>query len=310
MLSTLLCNYFYGNLEQTLLADQTCNNADTLLLRMVDDFLLISVSAPGEEGWIHRTQWKQPDVTCRRRYLYLGNFFFNPFFFCLFWLLLRMSVHSAALNFLRLMHEGVREYGCEINQGKTQLNFQPALLQQELDGNTGASATTALTSQAAVLTFAGVGWSVDLAAGGVDISSSLVQDGDADATSQPEWLQWCGLYLHTASLRVRGDYSRLCGMHMADTITVDHSVFSRAELTDKLFSFVEPKCQAILLDDRINTVQDIWLNLYQCLLVAAMKFQVFTMALPVHQRPVSNPRLFLSLIQQLFQHTFAYGSAR
>ena len=52
ILSTLLCNYFYGNLESTLLADQYCNSADSLLLRMVDDFLLITTAPQGKEGFI------------------------------------------------------------------------------------------------------------------------------------------------------------------------------------------------------------------------------------------------------------------
>lgn len=162
------------------------------------------------------------------------------------------------------MHEGVREYGCEINQGKTQLNFDPAAVQRELA--TPSAAGLASVTQAAVLTFAGVGWSV-AHEGGQGLASQQTthrdDDDDTAAAAPPEWLQWCGLYIHTGNLSVRGDYSRLAGTYIADTISLDRSAYAQAELLDKMFSFVQPKCHAMLLDQRLNSACDVWLNLYQ-----------------------------------------------
>lgn len=49
-MSTLLCNYFYGNLERELLAQNACAGNESLLLRMVDDFLLLTTSPAGVSG--------------------------------------------------------------------------------------------------------------------------------------------------------------------------------------------------------------------------------------------------------------------
>ena len=158
------------------------------------------------------------------------------------------------------MHQGVSEYGCEINQGKTQVNFDPAVLERAISNPNADFASTlvdsALLTKTMVLTLPTVGWTA---------TTTTANDGMSveEDSVLPEWLQWCGLYIHSKDLRVRGDYSRLCGTYIADTITLDNTIFRQEELVDKLFSFIQPKCHAMMLDSRINSLNEVWLNLYQ-----------------------------------------------
>ncbi|PHH67919.1 hypothetical protein CDD82_1005 [Ophiocordyceps australis] len=74
ILSSLLCDYIYAELEQRQLA--FLDSADCLLMRTVDDFVLIT------------------------------------------------SAKSKALEFVKKMHRGIPQYGVEINQEKTLVNFE------------------------------------------------------------------------------------------------------------------------------------------------------------------------------------------
>lgn len=77
VLSSLLCNYFYADLEATHL--DFLDPKESLLLRLIDDFLLI---------------------TTNRRH---------------------------AKRFLKVMHEGLPEYGVTVNPYKTLVNFEVAV---------------------------------------------------------------------------------------------------------------------------------------------------------------------------------------
>ena len=47
-------------------------------------------------------------------------------------------------------------------------------------------------------------------------------------------------------------------------------------LRRRLYSFLRPKCHGVLLDTRINSVQTVWLNIYQAFMLAAIKFHCYT----------------------------------
>ena len=77
VISSLLCNYFYADLEMQHL--QFVHNDGTLLLRLIDDFLLITTE----------------------------------------------PVH--AKQFLQVMHDGLPEYGVQVNPDKTLANFEATI---------------------------------------------------------------------------------------------------------------------------------------------------------------------------------------
>ena len=77
VLSSHLCNYFYADLEQKHLG--FLQPDESLLLRLIDDFLLITTNA------------------------------------------------SHAKRFLQILHDGVPQYGVQVNPGKTLVNFEIAI---------------------------------------------------------------------------------------------------------------------------------------------------------------------------------------
>lgn len=208
-MSTLLCNYFYGNLERELLSHAAFEGSGTLLLRMVDDFLLLTVNPDGMCVAAARR------LPCKKRKKNRGAHV------CSCTTPARLPL-PAALAFLNIMRAGVEEYGCEINQGKTQLNFDP----EQLDCLTsaaasGACSTASMTPAASatlatqgVLSLASVGWKRGEATG------ALTAPHEEDAEASGDWLQWCGYLLHTARLQLRNDFNRLCGVHIGDSMTL------------------------------------------------------------------------------------------
>jgi telomerase reverse transcriptase len=82
VLSSLLCNYFYADLETTNLSFLQLENS--LLLRLIDDFLLITTD------------------------------------------------HSHAKRFLQVMHDGVPDYGVNVNPAKTLANFEATINGQKV----------------------------------------------------------------------------------------------------------------------------------------------------------------------------------
>lgn len=125
------------------------------------------------------------------------------------------------------MRAGVEEYGCEINQGKTQLNFDPEQLDNQASSTASGAASTGegpasinptLIATQGVLSLASVGWKRGEATG------SLTAAPEDHAGPSSEWLQWCGYLLHTTHLHLRNDFARLCGAHISDSMTLHRYV--------------------------------------------------------------------------------------
>ena len=92
------------------------------------------------------------------------------------------------------------------------------------------------------------------------------------------FMPWCGLLLNTATLEVQADYSRYVGedFRLRDSFTVEAAAAVGNTLRRRLYSFLRPKCHGVLLDTRINSVQTVWLNIYQAFMLAAIKFHCYT----------------------------------
>ena len=79
----------------------------------------------------------------------------------------------------------------------------------------------------------------------------------------------------SSTLEVQADYSRYAGEDLRDSMTVEATAAVGATLRRRLYSFLRPKCHALLLDGRLNSAATVRLNIYQSFLLAAIKFHCY-----------------------------------
>ncbi|CAG8450550.1 5243_t:CDS:10 [Paraglomus occultum] len=213
IISTLLCSYFFNEMEQEKFP--FVRDEDSLLLRYIDDFLFISLDK------------------------------------------------GKAEKFLSVMFEGHSHYGCLVNKAKSMTNFETEICGHKM--------------------------------------------GYGRAIEEPIDFPWCGVLINTKTLEVKCDYSRyvsmrilyvqeakknstnsvstelscsyiLCLADMKDTISV--SIQSPIKtLKNKLIQMMHPGWQDIFVSLDLNTIQTVFLNLYQNYIVAAIKFRHYLQTL-------------------------------
>ncbi|KAK9842467.1 hypothetical protein WJX81_001464 [Elliptochloris bilobata] len=108
-----------------------------------------------------------------------------------------------------------------------------------------------------------------------------------------EFVPWCGLLIAVRTLEVQADYGRYVGAPLAASLTLPPGMGGGRQLAAKLKAYLRPKCHAALLDPAVNSPATVRLNLYQVLLLAAMKLHCHAAALG---RPSSDPRALLAAI--------------
>jgi len=107
-------------------------------------------------------------------------------------------------------------------------------------------------------------------------------------------LAWCGVLIDTVTLEVFGDYTRYRGTYMVDSLS--NLPGGAASLAEKIKQFVQPKCIALLLDARINRPSVVQLNIYQIMLVSAMKFHAHVMKLQHHDNQLFLGRVVAEVV--------------
>ena len=229
VLSTMLCNYYYGDLESRLLGgvferDERSpqSRGVNLLVRIVDDFLLVST---------------RKDV---------------------------------CVQFLRKMQEGIPELGVRINQAKTMTNFEYNV-----------SPSVASDQKRAV---------------------GICSNGN-------EFFAWCGMLFNTKTCEARVDYSRFAGSLAVDGLTADRLGEHGTKLTFRIKSFVRPRCQALLFDLRLNTVENAFLNFYQAMLLGAVK-TVGYIRTGLNGGVKHNPKFVVGCIEDVISYAQALISSR
>ncbi|BDA46320.1 probable telomerase reverse transcriptase [Coccomyxa sp. Obi] len=108
--------------------------------------------------------------------------------------------------------------------------------------------------------------SFELRASGAALPRNTVRGADGQ-----EFMPWCGLLVNTASLDLQADYTRYAGAHLASSLTIPLTKEPGKALLGKLCAHVRPKCHPLLLDTSINSPATVRLNLFQIMLLAAMK---------------------------------------
>lgn len=206
VLSTLLCNIYYGHMENKMLK----LDSDALMMRMVDDFLLVTPQK------------------------------------------------STAFRFLNKMLNGIPLYNCSIQPEKTLINFA-------YDHKT---------------------------------------YGKLPQILETEMLPWCGLLIDTKSLNIKRDYSRFSGLGISDILTVNLTPQMAANLCHKILKCINPKCLAIFVDKKINSITTIACNVFNLFYLAAYRFHVFILRLITKQQTLDSAQFFFRIIHYIADQFF------
>ncbi|XP_066525118.1 telomerase reverse transcriptase isoform X2 [Hoplias malabaricus] len=107
---------------------------------------------------------------------------------------------------------------------------------------------------------------------------------------------WCGLLIDTRSLSVYNDYSGYAGQSLRYSLTLGSAPSPAVFMRRKLLAVLRLKCDQIFLDLRLNSVEAVYRNTYQILLLQALRFHVCVKSLPLGQTVNTNPNFFLNII--------------
>uniref|UniRef100_A0A061SFG8 Telomerase reverse transcriptase n=1 Tax=Tetraselmis sp. GSL018 TaxID=582737 RepID=A0A061SFG8_9CHLO len=119
------------------------------------------------------------------------------------------------------------------------------------------------------------------------------------------FVPWCGLLFDSATLEIQVDYTRIQGCPLREMMTLPHlGSCPGARLRSKLCQFVRHKCNMLLLDPNINSSTTIRVNIYQSLMVVAMRFHVYMASLPM-QKGSRDIRFAIGAINGVISYTAA-----
>ena len=285
MLSTLLCSYFYGDLEQKALKSPG-DSADTLLMRLVDDFLLITPDRSVAMNFLRTMHRGVEDYGCRINTTKTKTNFSprradagNP---PLANILQGSAAAPSTLSGSSMMHcfdahhlnSSERDHESRSGTEEWPREWSSDLCDVPLR-DASEKANTPSTEKAAH----------------VDDAQPSVQ-----ADSIKLWMPWCGILVNTRSLETRVDVMRYKGGYINETITTELSANPGVSLANKLAFFIRVKVHPLLYDPVINTAFAVGINVYQIFYLSALKFHCHTRALPPKRRARGNPAFFARVI--------------
>ena len=178
-----------------------------------------------------------------------------------------------AEGFLSAALEGFAEYGCEVNTGKTSLNFDY--------GNGVSAEPTRRATRSASAALADTPPIEPM----IPRRETVIGHG----AHARRCIAWCGLLIDSHNLEVLVDYTRYAGDWAREAVTVPGragsglktpSPFSR--LDRRVVAYLRPKCTALLYDHSVNSPRTARLNVYQSFLLAAIKTHCFIAAASEH----------------------------
>lgn len=89
---------------------------------------------------------------------------------------------------------------------------------------------------------------------------------------------WCGYLINIKNLDIMSNYSTYVGTELKTAHTVQTTVMPGNVMIGKLFQRLSTKIQPIFLDTQFNSLFTVLLNLYQAMLMTAMKMHVYLLA--------------------------------
>ena len=102
------------------------------------------------------------------------------------------------------------------------------------------------------------------------VPAHVIRDGTGES-----FVPWCGLLLASRGLEVRADYFRLSVAGLMGSVNASVERAPGAQLRSKLLRWVRERLKPVLLDPAINARRTVALNLYQGMLMVALKLRVY-----------------------------------
>jgi hypothetical protein len=149
---------------------------------------------------------------------------------------------SECEDFLRTMHGGFPEYGCEANEEKSR-----------------AAPTLAL---------------------GAQLAGSVRTAGHHEPLTGQTFFAWCGLLIGTRGPMVQKDYSALAGKCVTGDLRFDTAHATGVTLAAKLRQTLVVRCHPIFADPRLTDDRTALLNLYQSCVFVALRLVALSRHLP------------------------------
>jgi telomerase reverse transcriptase len=107
---------------------------------------------------------------------------------------------------------------------------------------------------------------------------------------------WCGLLLDQETLEVRGDYSKMFGSYVKDSLTVQRVTRPIEAFLRQLKIFLKPKLKPVFLMETLNTHETICVNIYQNFVYVAIKVHLYLREM--RDIAVPRPELLLKAIEE------------
>ncbi|WOK95814.1 telomerase reverse transcriptase isoform X5 [Canna indica] len=118
------------------------------------------------------------------------------------------------------------------------------------------------------------------------------------------FLPWSGLLINCQTLEIQADYTRYFGIHIRDTVTIKLHAKPLYHLKRQMFLFVRMRCHPIFYDSNINSLTVVSLNAYQAILLSAMKFHCYVHSM----KDVTelDPMYLLEIIERSFRYMYKH----
>ncbi|CAD5192675.1 unnamed protein product, partial [Musa acuminata subsp. malaccensis] len=118
------------------------------------------------------------------------------------------------------------------------------------------------------------------------------------------FLPWSGLLINCQTLEIQADYTRYFGINIRSTLTIELHAKPCYRLKEKLLNFVKTRCHPIFYDSNINAPATVCLNAYQAFLLCAMKFHCYIHSMQDVTKP--KPSYLLEIIERSFRYMYKH----
>jgi telomerase reverse transcriptase len=108
-------------------------------------------------------------------------------------------------------------------------------------------------------------------------------------------MTWCGWRINTATGEFRGDYSKYENVEMRNVVNMGRK---GGAVGKKMRSALKPKCHALLFDRGLNSERTVYLNAFEILTIAAVKFHSMVTGLERQ-----NSKFFKSVINDTIMYS-------
>jgi telomerase reverse transcriptase len=122
------------------------------------------------------------------------------------------------------------------------------------------------------------------------------------------YVPWCGWCIDVETLEVQSDFSRYQSVYIGDSLTVEFGHKPGDYLRQKTMNYCEQKLHLILLDFNLNSKRTVYINIYNKMILCAIKFCRHVRELP---RPLETNLHFLcDVVLDVVNYSFLLVQAK